>query len=117
MNKNFLAPSDFTRKSALYSQCLALESRLVFDGAAVATAVAVQDTANDSSNTNHADAATTPPANEVATQALAENIPPAVAIVDHTPNTDTANTPFIDFIDLKISNKSITTHKIADGLS
>jgi CshA-type fibril repeat protein len=96
MNKNFFVSSDFKKRSALYSQSLALESRLVFDGAAVATAVAVQDTANDSSNTNHADAATTPPANEVATQALAENIPPAVAVVDYAPNADTTNIPFID---------------------
>ncbi len=50
MNKGLCIRSGFGNKSPVYSQCLALESRMVFDGAVVATAEAATEVQDASSN-------------------------------------------------------------------
>lgn len=83
MNKSFYIQSSF-KKSMSYSQCLALESRMVFDGAGVATAVDAQQTISDQPSANPVSVASSDPVASF----LPENIPQAI---DYSPNVDAEN--------------------------
>lgn len=97
MNKGLCIRSGFKNKSSVYSHCLALESRMVFDGAVVATAAEIQDTASDNHSANGSGneavgvVADQQPASESVPIAdfLPEN---TVPVVDYLPSPDTAPT-------------------------
>ncbi len=84
MNKHFCIQSSFNNKSPTYSQHLVLESRLVFDGAMVATAVEAQNTANNDPIADHASVAATVPS-EPTINLFPEITPQAI---DYSPNPD-----------------------------
>ena len=104
MNKSFYIQSSF-KKSMSYSQCLALESRMVFDGAGVATAVDAQQTISDQPSANPVSVAGVQPSDPVASF-LPENIPQAI---DYSPNVDAANNQDQFFIAPDVSNSVDTS--------
>ena len=104
MNKSFYIQSSF-KKSMSYSQCLALESRMVFDGAGVATAVDAQQTISDQPSANPVSVASVQPSDPVASF-LPENIPQAI---DYSPNVDAANNQAQFFIAPDVSNSVDTS--------
>ncbi|MCX7066910.1 MAG: DUF4347 domain-containing protein [Methylococcales bacterium] len=104
MNKSFYSQSSF-KKSMTYSQCLALESRMVFDGAGVATAVDAQQTISNQPSANPVSVASIQPSEPVASF-LPENIPQAI---DYSPNVDAANNQAQFFIAPDVSNSVDTS--------
>lgn len=84
--KSFCIPTPVKKqKSPKYSQCLALEARLVFDGAAVATAVDAQNTSNNDTNSESASVAAIVPDVAATVDFLPETAPQAI---DYLPNGD-----------------------------
>lgn len=77
MNNKFYIQSR-PSKSPTYSQCLALESRMVFDGAIAATVVDVQSTVSDYSAADSLSVATTVPDIPPATDFAPEKAPQTV---------------------------------------
>jgi hypothetical protein len=86
MNKSSCIPSSFKNKSTVHSQCLALESRLVFDGAVVATAAEAQTVVN---NDHSAETATAPVAPTEPTVNLSPDTTPQT--IDYRPNANTTS--------------------------
>lgn len=85
--KSFCIPNPAKKHKPLkYSQCLALEARLVFDGAAVATAVEAQNTTtNDAHSEPVSPVAAIAPDVAVTVDFLPETAPQAI---DYLPNGD-----------------------------
>jgi CshA-type fibril repeat protein len=104
MNKSFYIQSSF-KKSMSYSQCLALESRMVFDGAGVVTAVDVQQTISDQPSANPVSVASIQPSEPVASF-LPESIPQTI---DYFPNVDVANNQAQFFVAPDVSNSIDTS--------
>jgi len=77
-------------KSTVHSQCLALESRLVFDGAVVATAVEAQTVVNNDHSAEHASVTPTEPAapTEPTVNLSPDTTPQAI---DYRPNANTTS--------------------------
>ncbi|MDD1616027.1 MAG: DUF4347 domain-containing protein [Methylococcaceae bacterium] len=90
MNKSSCIPSSFKNKSTVHSQCLALESRLVFDGAVVATAVEAQTVVNNDHSAEHASVTPTEPAapTEPTVNLSPDTTPQAI---DYRPNANTTS--------------------------